>query len=29
MLRLQMFQPKVFRKQMCCWRKYLLHYWDF
>jgi len=24
-----MFEPKVFRKQMCSWRKYLRHFWDF
>jgi len=24
-----MFEPKVFRKQICCWRKHLRHYWDF
>jgi len=24
-----MFEPKVFRKQMCYWRKWLRHCWNF
>ena len=24
-----MFEPEVLRKQICCWRKYLWHCWDF